>query len=156
MRNLFLKLEKDLPSTEPLPNSDKGEHKKEYVAGLRAWADEDKKVVLLWITFDLASVALILTGKVFIVGSSPLVAIGVVLLVFSAILYFAYYHDLHMTTRELNKYYLSLKCDDALNTVRSAWWKNSRIFKLGTICLILGILALTFKYAYGVNWHVWP
>ena len=54
---------------EELPKTDSDSLKKDYILGLKSWAEEDKKVVFLWIAFNLATVSLTLSEKVFDSGA---------------------------------------------------------------------------------------
>lgn len=153
-----LRVAVDQLEVQPLPTTTDETRKKEYIAGLKSWADEDKKVVLLWIAFDLAIVSLTLSEKIFDDASnrSPVVGIGVLSFLLSVILFFVYYHDLHMAIRSMNEHLLDLNCDQALHKIRTTWIRNSRIFDVASGLLVLGFVAFVVRYVSKISWCTWP
>ncbi len=118
-----------------------------YLEWLRAWTEEDKKVLLLLIGFDLAIVSLVLSEKLFSAQpKSALVACAVVSFLASAGFLYQYYHALHMALRGLLPSVLSDSISDVEQLFADVWKRNRGWFRLGHFFLGLGLLLLLLAY----------
>jgi hypothetical protein len=135
--------------------ANENDQKLAYIEGLKTWAEEDKKVVFLWIAFDLAAVVFLLSDKVAQeFTNSPDTAIGLSCLAMNALLYFRYYHSLHRTILNVNSKLLDLNVDGAKKMVDAAWQRNASWFTAGSVFLVAGIALLVVQHLCQVKWNL--
>lgn len=118
-----------------------------YFEWLRKWAEEDKKVVLLLIGFNLAIVSLVLSEKLFSAQpKSVLVAGAVVLFMSAAAFLYRYFHALHIAIRQILPMLLDEDTTAAANTFEAVWKKTKWWFRIGTACTAGGLILLLAAY----------
>lgn len=129
------------------------ELKKEYINGLKAWVEEDKKVILLGIGFDLAAISLIISNKVpgALNPNSILIALGMLSLLFSAYFLFVYYHGLHLAVREIHRQLKTLNIYNAENALDKLWKERSLKFHIGLALLYLGVIIFIAQYILNID-----
>ncbi|MCP4340697.1 MAG: hypothetical protein GY799_17875 [Desulfobulbaceae bacterium] len=118
--------------------------KKEYIKELLSVIDEDKKSVLLYVAFDLAVVSLTLSEKIFQSPSknSPIVALGLILLLISAAFFFNYYRKMHLASFAMVDQILTLDTTKA-RQIPSEVWSNHKIgYMFGYVMRVLGLAVL--------------
>lgn len=124
------------------------DQRKDYIKELLSVVNEDKKSVLLYVAFDFAVVSLILSKKIF--ESSPenanVVAIGLVILLSSAALFFNYYRKMHLACFELAKQLLTLDEKRAEQIPTEVWGKHKYGYIVGYVARIVGLALLIYAY----------
>ena len=122
---------------------------KAFFDWLRAWAEEDKKVILLLIGFDLAIVSLVLSEKLF--SSEPksvIVACAVFSFMASAGCLYHYFHALHMAIRALLPSVLNDDIAQVEPLFFGVWSKNKWWFRAGYALLATGLVLLFIAYVH--------
>ena len=120
---------------------------KAYFEWLRQWTEEDKKVVLLLIGFDLAVASLVLSEKLFSPErKSLLVAAAVLSLMVSAGCLFKYFHALHMALRALLPSILTGDTNLVDPVFFAVWQRNKTWFRLGYGLTAVGLGLLFIAY----------
>ncbi len=122
--------------------------KKEYIKELLAVIDEDKKSVLLYVAFDLAVVSLTLSEKIFETAppNSPVIASGLILLLFSAALFFNYYRKMHLASFAVVDQLLTLDTTKARQIPAEVWRKHQAGYIVGYIVRIVGLAVLISRF----------
>ena len=120
------------------------ELKKEYIKGLLSVIDEDKKSVLLYVAFDLAVVSLTLSEKIFHSPpkNSPIVAVGLILLLISAALFFNYYRKMHLASFKLVEQILALDTAKAKKIPGEVWDTHHMGYQIGYVVRVIALLVL--------------
>lgn len=124
------------------------QNEQNYLEWMRAWTEEDKKVVLLLIGFDLATVSLVLSEKIFnLQPKSWLVATAVLCLIVSAVCLYEYFHALHRAVRQMLPLVLSGGVTEADEIFNKVAHKYLIYFWVGYILIPIGLIVLLAEYA---------
>jgi hypothetical protein len=114
-----------------------------YLEWVKSWTEEDKKVVLLLIAFDLGTISLLLSGKT---GIGPpifaLRGLGLVCLLGSAGFYYLYFHRLHLFLRGLCPRGDPLSPEQIDERLARVWRTNRIWFRFGGGLMFLGLFSL--------------
>ncbi len=118
--------------------------KREYIKELLSVIDEDKKSVLLYVAFDLAVVSLTLSEKIFQspAKNSPIVALGLILLLISAALFFTYYRKMHLASFAMVDQILTLDTTRARQIPDEVWSKHKTGYIFGYVMRVLALAVL--------------
>lgn len=116
------------------------EDKAAYLEWIKSWTEEDKKVVLLLIAFDLGTISLILSGKTGSGSPTPtLRGLGLICLLVSAGSYYLYFHRLHLVLRGLRPGGEPLSPESVDKRFTDVWRTNRIWFRCGGFLMFLGL-----------------
>ena len=119
--------------------------KLEYIKQMIILAKDDKKAIFLYITIALLSIAFVLNKFDPDISNTNtyikiLFYIGIILLLLSAALNFAYWRTIHMCQMRITSCIPNLNIDKARDLWISVWKNNKLLFKAGLILMVLGFL----------------
>lgn len=122
----------------------KDELKKEYIKSMLSLMEEDKKSVLLYVAFDLAVISLVISEKILTVENffRPVVVVGLVYLLISVSLFFAYYRKMNLAAFPVTRTLLTLDVAKADAIRAEAWAKNKFKYWVAHLSMGLGIALL--------------